>query len=334
MKNIILRCLKFIVRLGLYSCLVLPNLLLVSAVNAQGLYPGHIKPKFIIKAPILKDGQILKPKDIFRDCYNCPEMVVIGPGTGLVGSKKFKSEMPQRRIKFPVPFAIGRFETLHSEWRACVEDNGCKHKPHDHEWGEERMPVININFGMVQNYIRWLSKKTGKKYRLPSEAEWEYACRAGTKTAYSFGDSEKELNDYAWFIDNADFKYQKVGKKKPNPWGIHDMHGNVAEWTIDIFSKEGYDPERLDNPWAKGRDLYPRVARGGSWNDFPESLRSSARFPSTKSWKLQDPQLPKSIWYLTDAQWLGFRIVRPLIVPSAELMESIWNTGVNHDTLE
>ena len=290
-------------------------------------------------------------------------MVAVPSGSFHMGSSKKEPnhkphEGPVREVKIDA-FWIGKYEVSWNEYEKFMIDGGRRKKngakqfpsPDDSDidlisrptkpyvemtfgMGKDGYPAISMTQHAALQYCKWLSSQTGHFYRLPTEAEWEYACRAGTKTAYSFGDSEKELNDYAWFIDNADFKYQKVGKKKPNPWGIHDMHGNVAEWTIDIFSKEGYDPERLDNPWAKGRNLYPRVARGGSWNDFPESLRSSARFPSTKSWKLQDPQLPKSIWYLTDAQWLGFRIVRPLIVPSAELMESIWNTGVNHDTLE
>ena len=298
MKNIILRCLKFIVRLGLYSCLVLSNLLLVSAVNAQGLYPGHIKPKFIIKAPILKDGQILKPKDIFRDCYNCPEMVVIGPGTGLVGSKKFKSEMPQRRIKFPVPFAIGRFETLHSEWRACVEDNGCKHKPHDHEWGEERMPVININFGMVQNYIRWLSKKTGKKYRLPSEAEWEYAARAGSEKNYWFGDNvgKKRINCRKCGTPWSGVGNAPVGSFDPNPWGLYDMHGNAFEWVEDCWNKNFIGAPQSPIPWV-GESCRYRVIKGGSWYYYSRMARSANRQKNLSQVK---------------SYWLSFRLVREI----------------------
>ncbi len=290
-------------------------------------------------------------------------MVAVSGGSFHMGSTKKEPnhkphEGPVREVKIDA-FWIGKYEVSWNEYEKFMIDGGRRKKdgskqfpdPNDSDidlisrptkpyvemtfgMGKDGYPAISMTQHAALQYCKWLSSQTGHFYRLPTEAEWEYACRAGTKTAYSFGDSEKDLNDYAWFIDNADFKYQKIGKKKPNPWGIHDMHGNVAEWTMDIFSKKGYDPKNLDNPWAKGRDLYPRATRGGSWNDFPESLRSTARLPSAKSWKQQDPQLPKSIWYLTDAQWLGFRIVRPLKVPSAEMMESIWNTGVNHDTLE
>jgi len=290
-------------------------------------------------------------------------MAAVPAGSFTMGSTKKESkhkphEGPVREVRID-PFWIGKYEVSWNEYEKFMIDGGRRNKngskkfpdPNDKDidlisrptkpyvemtfgMGKDGYPAISMTQHAALQYCKWLSIQTGHFYRLPTEAEWEYACRAGTKTAYSFGDSAKDLNDYGWFIDNADFQYQKIGKKKPNPWGIHDMHGNVAEWTMDIFSKEGHDPNSLDNPWIRGRDLYPRVVRGGSWNDFPDSLRSAARLPSAKSWKLQDPQLPKSIWYMTDTQWLGFRIVRPFKIPSAEQMELIWNTGVDHDTLE
>jgi formylglycine-generating enzyme required for sulfatase activity len=173
-------------------------------------------------------------------------------------------------------------------------------------------------------YCKWLTAKTGHFYRLATEAEWEYACRAGTTTRYSFGDDESKIGDYAWHFANAGEKYQQVGKKKPNAWGLYDMHGNVAEWVLDAYvadySKVG------DVPYTPGATEYPHVARGGSWDDDPEALRSAARRASDPSWKMRDPQLPKSKWYLTDAQFLGFRIVRPLKVPSKEEMERCWTS--------
>ena len=159
--------------------------------------------------------------------------------------------------------------------------------------------------------------------------EWEYACRAGTNTAYSFGDDPAELDDYAWHYENSDESYQKVGRKKPNPWGLHDMHGNVAEWVLDQFDAQTYSARKdtvTGNPLAIPLTEYPRIVRGGSWDDDPESLRSAARSHSGPEWKQQDPQFPKSIWYHTDAQFLGFRVIRPLIVPSAEDMHKYWTT--------
>jgi formylglycine-generating enzyme required for sulfatase activity len=200
--------------------------------------------------------------------------------------------------------------------------------------GKDGFPAISMTQHAANTYCKWLSANTGHCYRLPTEAEWEYACRAGTTTAYSFGDDAAQLKEYAWFVDNSDGKYQKVGKKKPNPWGLHDMHGNVMEWTLDQYEPDAYTKFKdaiTKSPWIKPTQPYPHVARGGGWDDDPDKLRSAARRASDRSWKQQDPQLPKSIWYLTDAQWLGFRVVRPLKVPSPEEMQKFWHSGTERD---
>jgi formylglycine-generating enzyme required for sulfatase activity len=201
--------------------------------------------------------------------------------------------------------------------------------------GKDGFPAISMTQHAANKYCQWLSAKTGRFYRLPTEAEWEYACRAGTTTAYSFGDDASKLGEYAWYGKNSDFKYQKVGRKKPNPWGLYDMHGNVVEWCLDQYDANYYGSQAgqlASNPWNKAIRPYPHVARGGSWDDEdPKLLRSSARRASSKDWKIQDPQLPKSIWYHTDAQFLGFRLVRPLKVPPPEELLKIWNSGVEKD---
>lgn len=200
--------------------------------------------------------------------------------------------------------------------------------------GQDGFPAISMTEHSALKYCQWLSAQTGHFYRLPTEAEWEYACRAGTATAYHFGDDASPLDQYAWYFDNSmegasDNQYHAVGTKKPNPWGLHDMHGNVMEWVLDQSSPEGhgaFGPEAA-NPWAKPTALWGRVAKGGSWNDDAPDLRSAARRASRDQWKQTDPQLPKSIWYLTDAKWIGFRLVRPLRTPSPEEMYYIWNCG-------
>ena len=194
--------------------------------------------------------------------------------------------------------------------------------------GTDGFPAISMTQHAANTYCKWLTAKTGHYYRLPTEAEWEYACRAGTTTAYSFGDDLSKLDDYAWHDGNSNFKYQKVGTKKPNPWGLYNMHGNVSEWTVDQFIPEIYSTykEVVSNPFQFGKSLYPRAVRGGSWMDKPEKLRAAHRIASTPDWKFQDPQLPKSIWYHTDAQFLGFRVIRPLIIPPSEEMHKYWTT--------
>jgi len=196
--------------------------------------------------------------------------------------------------------------------------------------GKEGFPAICMTQLAAKSYCRWLSAKTGRYYRLPTEAEWEYACRAGTKTAYSFGDDPSALDEYAWHFNNAEDAYHKVGKKKPNPWGLHDMHGNVCEWTLDQYIPNYYQQfagKVTKEPFAIPTKLYPQAVRGGSWDDDPEMLRSAARRGSHLDWKQQDPQIPQSIWYFTDALFLGFRVVRPLVEPTAEEKAKIWDAG-------
>jgi formylglycine-generating enzyme required for sulfatase activity len=198
--------------------------------------------------------------------------------------------------------------------------------------GKDGYPAISMTQHAANKFCQWLSSKTGHFYRLPTEAEWEYAARAGTTTAYFWGDDPKQIGEYCWWGKNADFKYQKVGKKKPNPWGLHDILGNVVEWTLDQYDPNYYANSPAANPWNKATKPYPHSARGGSWDDEdPTKLRCAARRASDKSWKIQDPQLPKSVWYHTDAQFLGFRVVRPLKTPTQEEMNAYWNSGVEKD---
>jgi formylglycine-generating enzyme required for sulfatase activity len=286
-------------------------------------------------------------------------MVALEGGEFLMGSPPDESgrqqhEGPQATVRVS-PFWIGKYEVTWDEYRPFMVTKVDRYKngarkdfdPQTHTMvdavSQPTPPYVEMSFGMGQagfpaismtqhaanKYCQWLSAQTGHFYRLPTEAEWEYACRAGTTTAYSFGDSDAELEDYAWFSDNSEEKYQKVGRKKPNPWGLHDMHGNVAEWTADQFVPDYFHRFRgaAENPFVRPTTLYPRSVRGGSWYDYPEQLRSAARLGSEASWQQQDPQLPKSLWYLTDAPWLGFRIVRPKEIPSPEEMYFFWNSS-------
>lgn len=199
--------------------------------------------------------------------------------------------------------------------------------------GREGFPAINMTQHAANKYCQWLSALTGEYYRLPTEAEWEYACRAGTTNRYSFGDDEKQLFEYAWYERNSDFKYQKVGRKKPNPWGLYDMHGNVAEWTLDGYDAGSYAvwSDGVIAPFVRATKPYPHSVRGGSWQDGPDRLRSASRQFSEPKWKEKDPDLPKSSWHMVEADFVGFRIARPLRLPSVEEMHHAWNNGVERE---
>jgi len=294
------------------------------------------------------------------------DMVPIKGGEFLMGSpssEKGRSpdEGPQRRVRLS-PFWMGKHEVTWSEF-SKFEDHARNEKlkkgadqyyldataiptrPYvnmDFGMGKGDRPAISITHHGASKYCQWLSIKTGQFYRLPTEAEWEYACRAGTSTPFSWGDKgdSKTLNDQTWNVKNSinlinfRYEYQKVGKKPANPWGLHDMHGNVAEWVLDGYAP--YKPAKgvLVDPWVRGTKPYPHVARGGAFSELIPltKLRSAARIYSGPTWKQQDPQIPKSIWWLTDAQFLGFRIVRPLKVPTEAEMKVYWNNGVEYDT--
>lgn len=208
--------------------------------------------------------------------------------------------------------------------------------------GRDGYPAICMSHLAARQYCKWLGEKTGRFYRLPTEAEWEYACRAGSTTAWSFGADEKQLGEHAWFAGNSPRvleqgapptpAYHKVGTRAPNAWGLCDMHGNVAEWVADTYladalaAAHGEAPRR--DPFfppkndSRGRPIrFPHVLRGGSWRDPAPMLRSAARASSEPAWNQRDPQVPKSWWYLTEAQHVGFRVVRPLREPSAEERE-------------
>jgi formylglycine-generating enzyme required for sulfatase activity len=193
--------------------------------------------------------------------------------------------------------------------------------------GKDGFPVINVSPYAVLTFCKWLSAITGRFYRLPTEAEWEYICRAGGTSMYHFGDDKAQLKDYAVYFENSEGGYAPVGSKKPNRWGIFDMHGNVSEWTLDQY-EEGYYLQFADslvvNPWNIPRSLHPRVFRGGSWDDDPEDLRSAARMKSGVYLQRNDPQIPKSFWWYTDAPHIGFRLVSPAKQPTPEKAKKFW----------
>jgi formylglycine-generating enzyme required for sulfatase activity len=289
-------------------------------------------------------------------------MLPIPAGEFTMGSpaseKGRKEDETQRKIKIE-PFWMGRCEITWSEYELFMFADDEKKLRQSNPTPEElnkvtdtvtrpSKPYVEMSFGMgkdgfpaiamtqhaASKYCQWLSAKTGHFYRLPTEAEWEYACRAGTTTAYYWGDDASKLGEYAWLGANSDFKYQKVGKKKPNPWGLYDMTGNVLEWCLDQYEADFYKglADGVQSPWNKAKLPYPHSARGGHWDQDDATLfRSAARQASDRAWKATDPQLPKSIWFLSDSQFIGFRIIRPLKVPAADEMQKYWIGGVEKD---
>ena len=181
----------------------------------------------------------------FQDCDVCPKLSVIPSGTFIMGSKsKYKHEKPAHKVTIAKPFAIGIYEVTFDEWEACFKAGGCQKIPDDHNWGRGKRPVINITWQETKEYLAWLSKKTTQKYRLPSEAEWEYAARGGTTTEFSWGNEVGENNANC---RDCKSKWSKkssapVGSFSPNPFGLYDVHGNEWEWMEDCWSPNGALP--------------------------------------------------------------------------------------------
>lgn len=200
-----------------------------------------------------------------------------------------------------------------------------------YEFGEDpQQPAVSMTQYAAKQYTKWLTAICSQQFRLPTEAEWEYAARSGSAAAYSFGDDSSQLGDYAWFKDNTEEGgTKKVRLKKPNAFGLYDMHGNVAEWVLD-----GYGPYKAADKslnatadWAPTDKPDPRVVRGGSWQFPAEECRSSSRLGSNDlAWKEYDPNRPRSPWwYTTDpARGVGFRLLRPLKAVAREEMETFW----------
>jgi formylglycine-generating enzyme required for sulfatase activity len=301
------------------------------------------------------------------------QMVPIPGGTFKLGSPEDEEdrnddEGPQVQIRVD-PFWMGKYEVTWGEYKQYMvlhdhfkafQEQGIRLVTEENEVDAitapstlydptftydagdgAQQPAATMTQYAAKQYTKWLSVLTSEFYRLPGEAEWEYACRAGTTTRYYFGDDADELEEHAWFDDNSDYERHDVGQKTPNPWGLYDMYGNVAEWVLDQYNEEGYvhlDPDKTTNAieainWPTDPDPY--VVRGGSWELYAEDLRSAARLASNNAdWKSEDPNFPKSPWWFTTepSTGVGFRLLRPLRAPETrEGKEAYWNARSSRD---
>lgn len=252
------------------------------------------------------------PGFAFRDCAACPEMMLVPAGRFRMGAPAGEpdareEEQPQREVAIARPLAVGKFEVTFAEWAACVEGGGCTENaaPDDEGWGRGRRPVINVSWEDAQAFVRWLSQKTGKAYRLLTEAEWEYAARAGSMTAYAAGATldtgQANFNDSAGGeVPAGSDRYRErtveVGQFAPNAFGLHDMHGNVWEWVQDVWTESLASAPSDGSAQAKG-DEGERVIRGGSWYRQAQYARSASRHNDITS---------------TRSNEVGFRVARDL----------------------
>ena len=249
------------------------------------------------------------PGEVFRDCPSCPEMVVVPAGTFVMGSppgeeyRHSDGEGPQHRASISQPFAVGIYEVTFEEWDACVAAGGCGgYRPPDEGWGRGRRPAIHVSWNDAREYVGWLSRRTGMAYRLLSEAEWEYATRAGTTTPYYFGSSiSRGQANYGWHPDSHPDnrglrKTVPVGQYPANGFGLYDVHGNVWEWVQDCYTGSYHGAPRDGSAWISG-ECSTRVLRGGSWNSGPDVLRSAIRSRNDPGDRYSD---------------LGFRVARTL----------------------
>jgi formylglycine-generating enzyme required for sulfatase activity len=215
---------------------------------------------------------------VFRDCPDCTEMVVVPSGDFDMGGREMPFESPPHKVTIAASFAIARRETTFAEWDACVADGGCSHKPDDQGWGRGNQPVIDVSWQDAKSFVAWLAKKTGKNYRLPSEAEWEYAARAGTVQKFWWGkDAGKSNANCDGCGDVSLHKTMPVGSFRPNGFGLYDTSGNAYEWVEDCWNDSYAKAPKDGTAWTSGQ-CSQRVLRGGSFANNFSAATSAARF--------------------------------------------------------
>jgi formylglycine-generating enzyme required for sulfatase activity len=232
-------------------------------------------PRKIVATP----SRELSTSGGFKDCTECPEMVSLPAGSFTMGDNKGdRSEKPAHKVTIKKPFAIGKFEVTVGEWKSCVTDGACK-PTSDEVQNVDDAPVRDISWADATDYVKWLSRKTNQEYRLPTEAEWEYAARAGTQTTYWWGNNMQsgKANCKDCGGQTSYEHPSKVGNYEPNPFGIHDMNGNVWEWVDDCWHRNFQGAPRDGSAWTDG-NCAVRVIRSGSWRNDKTYVHSASRF--------------------------------------------------------
>jgi formylglycine-generating enzyme required for sulfatase activity len=213
-----------------------------------------------------------------RDCPDCPEVIVIPAGSFDMGAAATPFDRPVHRVTIAEPFAMSRNEITFDDWDKCVAAGACRFKPDDRGWGRGDRPVINVSWSDAKEYVAWLAQKTGKAYRLPSEAEWEYAARAGTKTPFSWGTQVgTRMANCRDCQTGEPVQTLNVGSFPPNAFGLNDMAGNAAEWLEDCWNESYKGAPSDGSAWTSG-SCSMRVLRGGSFDTQSAYLKSAARF--------------------------------------------------------
>ena len=265
------------------------------------------------------------------------KMVAIPAGKFQIGSQSLLAdadETPVKEIKLSA-FWIEEHEVTFEEWDLYFNDASLPQSKTidgitratpqyiDLTWGmgrDAKHPVNSLSQQAAMMYCKWLYSKTGFFYRLPTEAEWEYAC----KSASAVDIEPENLKAYAYFKENSGAKFHHIKNRKPNGWGLYDMLGNLSEWTIEQYYPAAYASIAAKDPMTTPGAKNPRTVRGGSYLDNENALRCSNRIPSEGKWNQRDPQVPKSRWWLTDGMFVGFRVVRPLVQPSKDEIDKFY----------
>ena len=297
--------------------LIWGTVLLMGVLSNLGTTWAQVPPEEVVVLP-RQQPTVRSVGDVFRDCAECPEEVILLPGSFLMGSVRRGldtapglEEMPQHLVTIGQPIAVGRYEVTFAEWDACVADGGCNdYKPRDEKWGRGNRPVIQVDWDDAQSYVSYLSRKTGKPYRLLSEAEWEYAARAGTTTTNYWGnDNHPQRSAVCAYanVGRSTFSCAKngrditvpVGSFRPNSFGLYDMIGNVEEWTADCWNDNYDGAPSHGSVWQEGNCTF-RATRGGSWHDYyTRYFRSASRQKNRASWR---------------RNYIGFRVARTMAV--------------------